>query len=77
MSFPATPDFSKTVLTVSLTNLLSAFSQESSPQNSSSMHLSKYSARGPFDSLGPTIAAVSSIVGGVVSCKVCFPNLFI
>jgi len=44
--------------------LLSDFSQVFSPQNSSSKHLSKYFANGPFASLGPTIEATSVITGG-------------
>ena len=60
-SLTASPDLLITSSAVSLTNLLSAFSQDSSPQNSSSIHLSKYLARGPSFSLGPTIQAVSKI----------------
>ena len=52
------------VLIVSLINLLSAFSQELSPQNSSSKQWSKYLFKGPSFSLGPTIEAVFKIVTG-------------
>jgi len=54
------PDLVIAIFTVSFIILLSAFSQVFSPQNSSSRHRSKYSARGPSLSFGPTIAAVSN-----------------
>jgi len=66
-------DLPITVFTVSFIILLSAFSHVFSPQNSSSKHLSKYLARGPSPSLGPTIQAVFNIVGGLLNLIVCFP----
>ena len=71
------PDLLITVLTVSFIILLSAFSQVFSPQNSSSNVWSKYFARGPWDSFGPTIEAHSVIVGGLLNLIVCFPNFSI
>ena len=65
------PDFVITVFTVSFIIFLSAFSQVFSPQNSSSRVWSKYLARGPCDSLGPTIEAHSVIVGGLSNLIVC------
>ena len=70
-------DLDITVFTVSLIILLSAFSQDFSPQNSSSKHLSKYLAIGPSDSFGPTIDAVSKITGFFSNLIVCFPNFSI
>ena len=71
------PDFAITILTVSFIILLSDFSHVFSPQNSSSKHWSKYFARGPFASFGPTIEATSVIHGGLSNFIVCFPNFFI
>ena len=59
ISVAAIPDLATTAFTFSFIILLSAFSQVFSPQNSSSKHWSKYFARGPSDSLGPTIDEVS------------------
>ena len=70
------PDLLITVFTVSFIILLSAFSQVFSPQNSSSSVWSKYFARGPCDSFGPTIDAHSVIVGGLSNFIVCFPIFF-
>ena len=71
------PDFAIAILTVSLIILLSDFSQVFSPQNSSSKHWSKYLARGPSASFGPTIEATSVITGGVSNFIVWFPNFCI
>ena len=69
----ASLDFVSAVFTVSLIILLSAFSQVFSPQNSSSKHWSKYFAKGPSASFGPTIQAVSKIVVGLSNFIVCEP----
>ena len=76
MSLADNPDLANKVFIVSLKIFVSAFSQLFSPQNSSSKHLSKYWARGPSDSLGPTIEAVFNIVGGWSNFKVWLPNFF-
>ena len=39
-------------------------------------HLSKYFAKGPSASFGPTIQAVLIIVGGFKNFIVCFPIFF-
>ena len=69
-------DFAIAIFTVSFINLLSAFSQDFSPQNSSSKHWSKNLLKGPSFSFGPTILAELTILTGVFKIKLWFPTFF-